>query len=514
MEGDKGETGRRGGSLSGRHYGHPRSGSRDTTCILRPLVVLPAEGNVPYLEGMNLLQIAWRNFCHRPLSSFLTTLSLTLGVALVVLVISIYGVVREAFTNNASFGYNLVIGPPGSDLQITLNSVYYLSQPVENLPYEYYMRFLTQDQRARQVEAYGGDPSLAEEPGQFASAVAEGYAIPLALGDYFGKFRLVGTTPEFFEKLKFGPELQRELTFREGRAFVTRSDENGYFEAVLGNRVAKEMGVAVGETIYPAHGDPEGKSHAEGFKVVGILAASGTPQDRAAFVNLEGFYLMEGHSQDVAPEELEASAVQPVGAANQKARDEDRYEDLQPLTIPEREVTAILVKTGFIFGPGLQSFIQEEKLARAATPVAEIAKLMELIVDPVSQALLAITLITCVVAAVGVLVAIYNSMNDRRRDIAVMRALGARRETVTTIIIVESFIIAIIGSFVGWIVAHALIASQSERIEDSVGVATNFWTSSSAELYIIPVVAALALVAALLPALAAYRTDVSSNLSP
>ena len=127
--------------------------------------------------------------------------------------------------------------------------------------------------------------------------------------------------------------------------------------------------------------------------------------------------------------------------------------------------------------------------------------------------MLIITLITCVVAAVGILVAIYNSMNDRKRDIAVMRALGARRSTVTAIIIYESMLVALIGAAVGWILAHAAIAAYSGRIEDQTGVQVGFFTTSGNEILILPLVILLALIAALLPAWSAYRTDVGSNLS-
>ena len=166
---------------------------------------------------MSLIQIAWRNFCHRALSSFLTTFSLALGVGLVVLVLSIYGVISEAFTRNASVGYNLVVGPKGSPLQLTLNSVFYLSQPIENLPYTEYMEFLPKDERASMVNRFGGDPKLAERDGRYAPYIAGGFAIPLALGDYFGEFRVVGTTPEFFTKLKHGPNVDEDFTFSQGQ---------------------------------------------------------------------------------------------------------------------------------------------------------------------------------------------------------------------------------------------------------------------------------------------------------
>ena len=462
---------------------------------------------------MSLLQIAWRNFCHRSLSSILTTISLALGVGLVALVLSIYGVISEAFTRNASVGYNLVVGPKGSPLQLTLNSVYYLSQPIENLPYTEYMEFLPQQQRAAMVERFGGDAELGKRGGRYAPYIAGGYAIPLALGDYYGEFRVVGTTPEFFEKLRHGPNVDEKFTFSAGRALQDFSDEYGYFEAVLGSRVAKEMGVGVGDMFYPTHGDPSGHGHDLGFTIVGVLNPTGTPNDRAAFVNLEGFYLMDGHAKPVEQDDTVATdtAADKAAEAPDKSGPAKKY---KLLSIPQREVTSILVRNGnLMFAPGMQNAINELPWSQAAAPIGEINKLMSLIVGPLMTALLIITLITCVVAAVGILVAIYNSMNDRRRDIAVMRALGARRGTVTSIILFESGLIAVIGGVLGWVLAHFAIWCYSGRIEDQTGVQVGFWTVSDYEIAIFPLVFALALVAGLLPAWTAYRTDVGSNLS-
>ncbi|TWU32807.1 ABC transporter permease [Novipirellula artificiosorum] len=453
---------------------------------------------------MSLIQIAWRNFCHRSLSSSLTTLSLALGVGLVVLVLSIFGIISEAFSRNASVGYNLVVGPKGSALQLTLNSVYYLSQPIENLPFTEYMEFFSKPERAEMVRRYGGDPKLGERDGEYVGFVAGGYAIPLALGDYYGEFRAVGTTTDFFEKLRHGPNVDEPFTFKEGRAFKAFTQENGYFEAVLGSRVASEMGMHAGDVFYPTHGDPEGKGHGQGFKIVGILDPTGTPNDRATFVNLEGFYLLNNHSKPLTGDEVI------VENDDWKQLDPEH----KPLSIPQREVTSILVRNGnLMFAPGMQNKINEGLQAQAAAPVGEIAKLMTAIVGPLLKALLAITLITCVVAAVGVLVAIYNSMNDRRRDIAVMRALGARRDTVTTIILAESLIIALIGGVLGWFLAHFAIWCASGYIEEQTGVQATMFTTSTYELAVLPLVIALALLAGFLPAWSAYRTDVGSNLA-
>ena len=165
-----------------------------------------------------------------------------------------------------------------------------------------------------------------------------GFAIPLALGDYYGEFRAVGTTPEFFEKLRHGPNVDEEFTFADGRAFQEYNEQNKFFEAVLGSRVAAEMGIQVGEEFKPTHGDPKGKGHGQGFVVVGILNPTGTPNDRAAFTNLEGFYLLENHAKPLTGEEI----IQP-------ATNSWNDPDWTPLTIPEREVTLILVRNGNLF---------------------------------------------------------------------------------------------------------------------------------------------------------------------
>jgi putative ABC transport system permease protein len=206
---------------------------------------------------MSLFGIAWRSIRQRALASFLTALSMGLGVMLVVAVLSIHGVVSESFRSNASLGYNMLVGAKGGKLQLTLNTVYYLSQPVENIPYEYYLEFLTAEQRQRE-QADPGRIDL-KRAGRFGSSVT--LAIPVCLGDYVEQFRLVGTTPALLDQLRFGPDMDRKFEFAAGRNFQHKSAEHGYFEAVLGAVAARELGVDLGAELHPAHGDPEGHSH-------------------------------------------------------------------------------------------------------------------------------------------------------------------------------------------------------------------------------------------------------------
>src|SRR3569623_1516207 len=230
---------------------------------------------------MSLWKIAWRSMQQRALASWLTGLSMAVGAALVVTVLVIYGVVNESFRNSAA-GYDLIVGATkGGRLQIVLNTVYDLSTPVENIPYSYYKEF-TRD---------------SEHVGKFADYVQT--AIPYCLGDSYKEFRVVGTTPEMFEAFEYAPGQKYE--FADGRNF----DHDHFFEGVIGSLVARKTGLKIGDEFQPTHGvedDGQGHKH-DAFKVVGILKPTGTPNDRALFVNMEGFYLLQGHAKEAPAQE-------------------------------------------------------------------------------------------------------------------------------------------------------------------------------------------------------------------
>ncbi|MCR9292450.1 MAG: ABC transporter permease [bacterium] len=455
---------------------------------------------------MNLFHIAWRNIQQRGLASVLTMLSMALGVALVVLVLSIGWVVSESFSRNSNVGYNLIVGAKGGALQLTLNTVFYLSKPIEVLPYEDYLEFLPGNGRAEEIQKIGGRIAEPERKGLYSLYMGDGFAIPVCLGDYFGRFRVVGTKPEFFELLRYGESGEFEYEFAQGRNFQEYSEENGYFEAVVGHQVARAMQVGVGDSFQTTHGDPEGDGHGQPFKIVGILAPTGTPNDRAAFINLEGFYLMEGH----------ARAFEDLTNPDELKEDVDRVVKQQPSRLPleKRDVTAVLVRPGSgLFAMQMQQAIKKRPNAQAASPIEEIGNLFSNFVDPVKYALLALTAVVCVVSAVSILVSIYNSMNERKRDIAVMRALGARRDVVLIVILLESVLIALGGGFLGWLVGHGVGTACSSLVEDRTGIQIGFFTMTLYEWYIIPGLMLLAVLAGIIPAIVAYQTNVSDGLS-
>ena len=434
---------------------------------------------------MTLFGIAWRNIRQRALTSGLTALSLALGVALVVATLVTAGIVKQAFNSGAGLGYNMIVGAKGSPLQLVLNSVYLISRPIENVSWAFYEQFLPAESR--------GDG----QAGTFAGSVKT--AVPICMGDYFRGHRVVGTNAAYFDRLTYG----------NGQAFSFTAGENfrdaDFFGGVLGAEVARTLGLKVGDAFSPTHGADDGLVH-DPFIVRGVLARTDTPVDRGVYVNMEGFYLQEGHAKPVEGVEPPAQHEPTETATGQPT----------PLPPEQREVTAILVETAALPGlppelmaMGLKQAINEGRDGQAAEPIREIRQLLDLFVRPLELLLLLVTVLVVVVSAIGILVSMVGSALERSRDVAVMRALGARRGHVLATVLIEAILLAVGGGLAGWALGHAVVAAIGPLITTGAGVTASFFSTSPAELLLVPFLVGLAILAALLPALSAYRTDVS-----
>ncbi len=423
---------------------------------------------------MSLWKIAWRSIQQRSLASVLTAVSMGLGVALVVAILIFFAVIEQSFHRGGE-GYDLLVGAKGDRLQLVLNSVYFLSEPLGNIPESYYEEFVD---------------------GEFAPEIEA--VIPICMGHSYGNFRVIGTVPEMFTELVYyvgGEEKQYE--FVQGENFKTENP----LDAVIGATVAKETGMKVGEKFRARHGVGEGaKDHDLQFTIKGILAHTGTPNDRGLFVNREGFYTI--HADEKAAKE-----------AHDHAHEEEHAHEHEA---GERAVTALLVCVD-PWKPGmnqvLQRKINEGSVAQAVAPAAQIAKLFEGIVGNIRLVLLIMAVLVVVVAGMGIMVSIYSSMNDRRHEIAVMRALGAGRRTVMIVILLESVLLSLGGGVLGLLVGHGLITALSPVIVEQTGVAVSLLHFRPIELVLIPGLIALAAVVGYLPAVAAYRTDVARSLT-
>jgi putative ABC transport system permease protein len=441
---------------------------------------------------MSLFGIAWRNIRQRLLTSGLTALSLALGVALVVATLVTGGIVSRAFESGSGLGYNMIVGAKGSPLQLVLNSVYFISKPIENISWGTYQDFLPAARRPDGVD------------GKFAASTRT--AVPICMGDYFRSFRVVGTNADFFDRLTCG----------DGRPFRFGSGSNfrdaDFFGGVLGATVAANLGLKVGDAFAPTHGADDGKVH-DPFTVTGILARTDTPVDRGVFVNMEGFYLQEGHAKPVE----EPVEGQPASPQPKLERPEGTPVPLPP---EQREVTAILLETASLPGlpaeltaMGLRTAINEGRDAQAALPIAEIRQLLDLFVRPLQWLLLLVTSLVVVVSAIGILVSMVGSSLERSRDVAIMRALGARRSHVLATVLIEAVLLAVGGGLAGWALGHLLVGALGPFITTQAGVSASVLSASpGAEALLVPSLVALAILAALLPAVAAYRTDVAKWL--
>lgn len=607
---------------------------------------------------MSIWLIAWKSIRQRGLASGLTALSMAIGVALVVMVLTIYGVVAENFKSGSSLGYNMIIGARGGPLQLVLNTVFYLSKPVQTIPYEYYLAFEDAKQREQEMRhSFSYQSQVARNqtkqmlhqlssglPGMSSlglldevAVTAENdfsiqqmrilddgifslyakMAIPICMGDTYGEtsqYRVVATTPAFFNELELDVDTGRKFEFAQGRAFETWNTTNGVLEAVVGSSVAANEGIKLGDPVRPIHGDigAGGHIHRTEFIVVGIMAPSGTRNDSAVFINIEGFYMMDEHRkpledervnsqrftsgadddldekgfQDRLDQELEQRLADE--AAKAEAGDPEQNKNISPnseqatkatstekrnsneskqssesaigtnqskprsvygtpLPIEQRELTAILLRSHDEVGVSLFGIANavnlgqlenemdwtsfsprlQQRSAQSVTPVAEIQSVFETFVTPIQWLILAMTVMICVVSGIGILVSIYNSMSERRQEIAVMRALGADQSTVFGIILAESVLLSAGGGFLGWVVAHAVNGVISPWVQQRTGVALSIWDFApglrfdwgwvdfylSSELMLVPGLVVLAILVGLLPAVSAYRLDVSENLS-
>ena len=438
---------------------------------------------------MSLLGIAWRNIKQRALPSGLTALSMALGVALVVATLITGGVVKQAFESGAGLGYNMIVGAKGSPLQLVLNSVYFISKPIENISWATYAEFLPAHERPD-----GKD-------GTWAASTQT--AVPICMGDYFRGHRVVGTNSAYFDRLTRGNG--EPFEFSSGGNF----HDDDLYSAVLGSQVARTLNLRVGDTIAPTHGADDGKVH-DPFEITGILSRTDTPIDRGVFVNMEGFYLQEGHAKPI-----DSSVV-----ADQTIPEENNSPGDGLLPFNQREVTAILLETAALPGlpaeltaMGLRNAINEGREAQAALPIAEIRVLLDLFVTPLELLLLLVTTLVVIVSAIGILVSMVGSSLERSRDVAIMRALGARRSVVLATVLIEAILLAVGGGVIGLLLGHGTVGLIGPWIATNAGVTAGFLSHTTAELLLVPFLIVLAILAALLPAVAAYRTDVARWLS-
>jgi putative ABC transport system permease protein len=290
----------------------------------------------------------------------------------------------------------------------------------------------------------------------------------------------------------------------------------GDFTAVIGSLASKRTGLRVGDTFTPEVAqDAALCDHHEPFTIVGVLATTGTPNDSAIFVNINGFYDMHHHDHSHGPSQEEPkrysaillmtkqNAVRPTGTA------------VDPNS-PDFNPSAMLDERTYvnIDAMKLPSLLDKTSDVQAVSPIREIATLLTSIIGNIQRVLILLAILIVLVAGIGMMVSIYNSMSERRQEIALMRALGARRLTVMTIILLESILLSLGGGMLGLLFGHFLIGGIGPWISEYTGIVIRAWNFQVAELILIPGLVVLASVVGFLPAAVAYKQDVATSLAP
>jgi putative ABC transport system permease protein len=400
-----------------------------------------------------------RSLRQHALPTAVTAGAAALGCGLVLAVFAVTAQVRGAFVRDP--GFDAVLGARGSELQLVLNSVFHLETSPGNIPWKLYLEFRD-------------DPRVA-------------LAIPYAVGDNYRGFRIVGTTADVFEA---GDGREGRPALAEGRLFKAENRE-----AVLGSFVARATGLKVNDHFHPAHGANEHAEHKDLYTVVGILEPTNTPMDRVVWIPIEGIFHMEGHV-------LRGSGTEHHVEQGEVVKDEDK------------EVSAVMLR---LKGEGAGFGLQMKAREKGATLAWPIAKVMQDLFDKLFWfvRILEVTAYLVVgVSMAGILASLYNTMNERRREFAILRALGARRATVFAAVVSESATIAAAGALLGFLVYALILASAAYVIRAQTGVVLRtfayhpvFWAAPTGILL-------LGAIAGLLPATKAYKTDVATNLTP
>ncbi len=383
----------------------------------------------------------------------LSTVITALSIALAGgLLMSVWVVKQQSQTTftQVNTGFDAVLGARGSKLQLVLNAIFHL-------------------------EASPGNVSAADYE-MIRRHPAVKLAIPIAVGDNLHGFRIVGTIPELFQNVEYAPG--KKFALQDGALF----DPNAK-QAVVGSFAARKLGLKVGDTFHPFHGliFSANNEHPETYTVAGVLAPSNTPADKVIWIPLHGLQTLTGHDARAAT-----------------------------------DVSAVLIQlrspaSGFMLD--LLYNKQGNRLTFAYPIGAIMAELFSKI-GWFDQVLSLIAYLVVIVSAAGVLVAIYNSMTARRRDLAILRSLGAGRWTLFEAVVLEAAAIGTIGMVLSFAVYIGIVSVVAAVIREQTGVLLETFRYSPIMLWAPIGTIVLCALCGILPAWKAYRTDIAENLSP
>ncbi|HCG7181578.1 TPA: ABC transporter permease [Vibrio parahaemolyticus] len=413
-----------------------------------------------------VIKLAWKSLMNRKATAVLTIMTVAISVILLLGVERIRTQAKDSFANTIS-GTDLIVGGRSGQVNLLLYSVFRIGNATNNIDWKSYQ--------------------------EFSQHRAVDWAIPISLGDSHKGFRVMGTNHSYFEHYKYGSK--QPLTFSKGKEF------NGLFETVLGSDVAKQLGYQIGSEIIIAHGISDvGFSRHDKlpFKVVGILAPTGTPVDKTVHVSLEA---------------IEAIHVGWESGARLGPTPDAKV--LQERDFQPKQITAMLV--------GLKSRIQTFALQRQINnypkePLSAImpgVALHELwgMMSVAEQALMAVSGFVVIAGLLGMLSSLLTSLQERRREMAILRAMGARPRHVFSLLISEASLLTAAGIVTGVLGLYAILALLQPLIQQHYGINLTLSTLSAYEWMLLSFVQCAGIVIGFIPAFRAYRQSLSDGMS-
>ena len=438
---------------------------------------------------MNLLSLSWKNLRAKPLATLLSLLLLTLGVGIISLLLLLNRQLDDQFNRNIR-GIDMVLGAKGSPLQLILSSVYHTDVPTGNISQE--------------------------EANKVAQHPLVEWAIPMAYGDSYQSYRILGTTHEYIEHYK------GELA--EGRLW---EDE---MEVVLGSRVVKALGLKIGDKFFGTHGlSDNGHVHeTEPYVVSGILKPSNTVLDQLLIGSMEGVWSVHEEHEEGEEHEHEEGEEHDHEEGEEHDHEEEEEHDHDheegeeheheheagaPSDSVDRDITSMLLHFRNPLGMvTLPRTINENTQMQVALPAIEINRLRDQLGVGVSV-LQGVALAIIIISAISVFVALYNSLKDRKYELALMRSMGASRGKLFLLILLEGVLLTLIGFVLGLIVSRVGVWLLNTFVAADYHYSFDDITPLPAEGVLGLVALLIGVLAAAIPAFSAFRLNISQTLA-
>jgi putative ABC transport system permease protein len=422
---------------------------------------------------MTLLFLAYQSLKNRIVATTITLFSISLSVFLVLGVERIRVGAKEGFANTLS-QTDLVVGARGSDIQLLLYTVFHMGDATNNISVASYETF------------------------KYHSAVE--WTIPISLGDSHKGHRVIASNENLYKHYRYQGD--KFLKFLKG---VPAQD---VFDVVIGAEVAKKLHYTIGSPIILSHGISEislVKHNDKPFQIVGILEPTATPIDRALFITLEGMEAIHMDWKDGAP------PLTPPLNGEETPASKIKKDSLKP-----KQITSFLLRTkNRIETLRLQREINtfDNEPLMAAIPGVVLSKLWTTL-GIAEKALKGISTCVALVSLLGLLLVVYSSLNERRREMAILRALGLSPFKILFLFLFESLTLVISGSFLGISFLYSFIFFARPWIMNRFGIFLPLQTLTTNEMYFLGLILAAALSVGFIPAYAAYRKSLMDGLTP